>query len=201
MTQAAETFNAPVPVVMITSSEHTHTLASVSVDNRAGGRMATRHLIDSGHREVVHLAGPQDWYDAQDRLVGWRQECEAAGLPAPEPIQGDWTAGRGYDIGRRLLREGLPSAIFAANDQLALGLLRAFWEGGIRVPDDVSVVGFDDSAGTAYYIPPLTTVRQEFGRLGTATVHSLQAAIAGERPDRIVIPTTLVVRASSTPHR
>src|SRR4029079_17885772 len=114
-----------------------------------------------------------------DRLVGWRQECEAAGLRMPEPIQGDWTAERGYGVRRQLLREGLPDAVFAANDQLALGMLRAFWEGGARVPEDVSVVGFDDSAGTAYFIPPLTTVRQQFGRLGTATVHSLQAAISG----------------------
>jgi DNA-binding LacI/PurR family transcriptional regulator len=200
VTQAAESFDAPVPVVMITSSEHTHTLASVSVDNRAGGRAATRHLIDAGHREIVHLAGPQDWYDAQDRLIGWQQECEEAGLAVPEPILGDWEAGRGYDVGRQLLREGLPTAVFAANDQLALGLLRAFWEGGARVPQDVSVVGFDDSAGTAYFIPPLTTVRQEFASLGTATIRSLRAALDGEHPDRVVIPTTLVVRESSTLH-
>lgn len=198
VTAVVESFDAPVPVVLVTSSQQSSEhINSVTVDNLSGGRQATRHLIEAGHRAIVHVAGPQDWYDARDRLSGWRAECEAAGLPTDTVVDGDWTAETGYAIGKRLAKEGAPTAVFAANDQLALGMIRAFWEGGVRVPADVAVVGFDDSAGTAFSIPPLTTVRQDFAALGQATMSALAAALAGERPGRIVIPTTLVVRESS----
>lgn len=195
--QAIAAIASPVPVVLISSASdvppvpHLH---AVGVDQRHGARLATQHLLDQGFRDVVHVAGPQDWFDAQDRLAGWREVC---GPGAPEHIEAGWDAADGYELGLRMVREGVPAAIFAANDQLALGLLHAFWEQGVRVPDDVAVVGFDDEVGAAHYTPPLTTVRQDFGALGRLAVDSLQAAFAGQDVARQQIPAELVVRASS----
>nr|WP_149204153.1 LacI family DNA-binding transcriptional regulator [Actinotalea subterranea] len=198
--EAVQVFAAPVPVVMVGPKELPGgRLHTVAVDQYEGARLATRHLLDLGHRDVVHLAGPVDWLDARARVRGWRDALEEAGLTAPEPIEGDWSAGRGYEVGLDLVRDGLPSAVFAANDQLALGLLRAFAEHGVRVPDDVSVVGFDDVDGSAHFYPPLTTVRQDFTALGRRCMDILLAAIEGEHPAPELIEPRLVVRASSGP--
>jgi len=198
---------APVPVVTVTSGalvepvgEHARIVA-VGVDQREGARSACRHLVGLGHHEIVHLAGPQDWFDAQERLSGWQEACAAAGVGAPRPVEVDWSAESGYREGLRLTDAGVPTAVFAANDQLALGLLRAFWERGVRVPQDVSVVGFDDEAGAAYFVPPLTTVRQDFPALGRAAIDSLVRALAGEQVPRTLLPATLVPRASTTTPR
>ncbi|WP_426592181.1 LacI family DNA-binding transcriptional regulator [Cellulomonas sp. McL0617] len=194
---AIAAIDLPVPVVLISSASDLPPgteLRAVGVDQRHGARLATQHLLDQGHTSVLHVAGPQDWFDAQDRLAGWREVC---GPGAPEHIEADWGAEDGYALGRRLVREGLPSAIFAANDQLALGLLHAFWEAGVRVPSDVALVGFDDEVGAAHYTPPLTTVRQDFAALGRLAVSSLEAAFAGESTRHQRIPAELVVRASS----
>ncbi len=197
--QAVEEFDAPVPVVMISSGDQPEAvrLHTVSVDQVDGARQVTRHLLAAGRGDVAHVAGPQDWFDAQDRLAGWRAECAAAGVAAPDPIEADWTAERGYAVGRAMVREGAPSAVFAANDQLALGLLRAFWEGGLRLPQDVAVAGFDDVAGSAFFVPPLTTVRQDFAALGRLTIEALTAALEGRSVTRHTLPAQLVVRASS----
>lgn len=201
--EAVQAFRTPVPVVMVGPVDLPAPLRTVAVDQYQGGRQAVRHLLDRGHRQVVHLAGPLDWLDARRRIEGWRDELAAAGIEAGEPILGDWSADRGYAVGRELLRRSdLPTAVFAANDQLALGLLRAFAEAGVRVPDDVSVVGCDDVDGSAHFFPPLTTVRQEFAALGERCLQALLAAIAGEDgPATQLIPTSVVVRASSGPPR
>ena len=203
--EAVQAFDAPVPVVMV-GPKHLPgdvpgtRLQSVAVNQYVGARLATRHLLDLGHAHVTHLAGP-DEIDARERARGWQDELEAAGIVAGEPIWADWSAGQGYEAGRRLLTGELPTAVFAANDQLALGLLHAFSEGGVRVPDDVSVVGFDDVDGSAHFSPPLTTVRQEFGPLGRRCVQLLLAAIAGHRTEPELIEPHIVVRASSGPPR
>lgn len=196
--EAVLSFDTPVPVVMVGPKDLAggH-VRSVAVDQYAGARMATRHLLDLGHHDVVHLAGPTDWLDARSRVRGWRDELEDAGMPVPEVIDGDWSAARGYAVGRQLLDEGLPGSVFAANDQLALGLLHAFAEGGVRVPHDVSVVGFDDVDGSAHFFPPLTTVRQDFAALGERCLGLLLAAIAGDVLEPDLIAPRLVVRASS----
>lgn len=198
---AVQAFDEPVPIVMVGPKNLPGPLHSVAVDQYAGGRLAVRHLLELGHRDVVHLAGPVDWLDARWRIEGWRDELAAAGIRAGEPIPGDWSAQRGYDVGRELAAGELPTAVFAANDQLALGLLRAFAEAGLRVPTDVSVVGFDDVDGSAHFFPPLTTVRQEFGALGRRCMELLLGAIAGECVDSGLIAPSLMVRASSGPPR
>ena len=198
--EAVQAFPSPAPVVMVGPTELGQGL-SVAVDQVAGARMATRHLLDLGHREVLHLAGPTDWLDARSRERGWREEMAAAGVTSPSMIAGDWSAATGYEVGRRLAGgtggAGRPTAVFAANDQLALGLLRAFAEAGVRVPDDISVVGFDDVDGSAHFFPPLTTVRQRFGDLGRRCLQMLLEAIEGGTPETELIAPRLVERSST----
>jgi DNA-binding LacI/PurR family transcriptional regulator len=151
-----------------------------SIDQRAGVRMLVRHLVALGHRRVLHLAGPSGWDDAESRLLAYKWELRLAGLPALPPVAGDWSAASGFAAGRALLggRSGMElgfSAVFAANDQMALGLVRALHEAGIEVPRDVSVAGFDDIPQAAYFWPPLTTVRQDFAELGRRQVAALLA--------------------------
>lgn len=199
---AVQGFQGAVPVVMVGPTGLPDDVLTVSMDQRAGAALAVRHLIDLGHRDVVHIAGPLDWLDARRRVEGWRDALRAAGLAAEaDPVPGDWSAGTGYQVGQRLIRAGLPTAVFAANDQLALGLLHAFAEAGVRVPQDVSVVGFDDVEGSAHFVPPLTTVRQEFGALGQGCMELLRSAMDGGPHRSGLVAPSLVVRASSGPPR
>jgi DNA-binding LacI/PurR family transcriptional regulator len=189
-----------VPTVVVADTPSLAQFDSVSVDQSAGASMAVNHLVERGHREIVHVSGPADWFDARARVVGWRTSMELAKLPPARMIQGDWTAESGYQAGLTLIGSGLPDAIFAANDEMALGLLRAFRQRGVSVPDQVSVVGFDDVAGSAYFDPPLTTVRQDFEALGTLAMRSLQEWLAGNSPRVSIsqkIRPNLIVRESS----
>jgi DNA-binding LacI/PurR family transcriptional regulator len=172
---------------------------AVGIDHRAAAAAAVAHLAELGHREIVHVAGPEDWIEAQERERGWREECARRGLTAPEVLRGDWTAGAGAVIGRRLAAAGAPPAIFSANDQTALGLLAGFAESGVRVPEDVSIVGFDDIPEAAYFVPPLTTVRQDFGALGERLMHRLADLLddRGDPASATVLAAELVVRAST----
>ncbi|HUO73804.1 MAG TPA: LacI family DNA-binding transcriptional regulator [Solirubrobacteraceae bacterium] len=172
----------------------------VAVDQFAGAAAATQHLLELGHRTVWHIAGPTGWFEAHKRLEGWRATLDRAGATVPEPVIGDWSARSGYDLGRRLSRERAVSAIFVANDQMALGAVRALHEAGREIPRQVSVVGFDDIPEAPYFTPPLTTVRQDFNELGSRGVRLLLASMeSGERltPGPPVAPD-LIVRASTT---
>ncbi|HWD78844.1 MAG TPA: LacI family DNA-binding transcriptional regulator, partial [Kribbella sp.] len=113
-------------------------------DNLDAGRAATEHLLGLGHRTVWHVAGPQRWWAARDRLAGWRQALENAGVPEPPVLEGDWLPASGYEAGRELAANPDVTAVFVANDDMAIGVLRAFTEAGRSVPGDVSLVGFDD---------------------------------------------------------
>jgi DNA-binding LacI/PurR family transcriptional regulator len=176
-------------------------LSSVAIDNRAGGAMATRHLLELGHETVYHVAGPKTWLDAQQRIAGWRAALAAASAPEPELLRGDWSARSGYQAGHQLAASSDVTAVLCGNDSMALGVLRALAERGRRVPDDVSVVGFDDIAEAPYFLPPLTTVRQDFGELGRRAVRLLMDQIAAGPSDEapLPIPPDLVVRASTAP--
>lgn len=175
-------------------------VATVGVDQRAGARAAAEHLLALGHRDLVHVTGPLDWFDADARTRGWHEALDAAGV-APRPdLVGDWSAERGHAVGRDLLAD-LPTAVFTTNDLTALGVLRAFAESGVRVPEQVSVVGFDDLEGTSSFFPPLTTVRQDFHALGAAALGELVAAIEGRPVRSRQLAPELVVRASTGPPR
>ncbi len=177
----------------------------VSVDQEAGAASATQHLLDLGHKTVHHLAGPSDFLEARQRLDGWRRTLEQAGVQAPPLLSGDWSARSGYDLGRRLAADPEVSAIFVANDQMALGVLRAMHEAGRSIPGEVSVVGFDDIPEAPYFTPPLTTIRQDFNEMGTRSLHVLLRTIeTGERasigsrvaPELVVRASTAVPRGS-----
>ncbi|WP_244893202.1 LacI family DNA-binding transcriptional regulator [Agreia bicolorata] len=174
---------------------------ALSVDQITGARRATRHLIELGHTRIQHLAGPLDWIEAEARIVGFHAELEAAGLPRVEPLVGDWTPESGYVAGQRIAREGGPTAVFSANDQMALGLLHALRDAGLDVPGDVSVVGFDDIPEAAHFWPPLTTVRQDFDEFGRRCIALLLAAIRGTPVEERALVPDLIVRSSTAPPR
>jgi DNA-binding LacI/PurR family transcriptional regulator len=171
----------------------------VEVDRLAGAVSATRHLLDLGHETVWHVAGPSEFLESRQRLEGWRATLAAAGAEAPPALIGDWSARSGYDLGRRLCSDPSVTAIFVANDQMALGVLRAMHEAGRHVPGQVSLVGFDDIPEAAYFIPPLTTVRQDFDEVGARSLNLLVRTIeSGQRvPSDSRVQPELVVRAST----
>lgn len=169
---------------------------AVHSDHAGGAAAATSHLLRLGHPTVHHLAGPADSFAAAERERGWRETLAAAGVGAPEPVRGDWTSDAGHAAGPAL---SAASAVFCANDQMALGLMRALADSGRRVPDDVSVVGFDDVPDAANFRPPLTTIRQDFTALADSAVEALVADIEGigSAPRTAVVPTTLIERRST----
>ncbi len=185
----------PGLALVVVDSPADERFAVVQTDHFAGAHEATVHLIGLGRGRVHHLAGPADSFAAAERERGWREAHAAAGLTPPEPVRGDWTSTSGYAAIAPLAGE--VTALFAANDQMALGALRAFAEADRRVPDDVAVIGFDDVADAAEYSPPLTTVRQDFDELGAAAVASLVTLIGRGEARPVVLTPHLVARASA----
>ena len=200
--RTAQGLRLGIPVVVV-EGDLSETPLTAGVDNVQGARLATRHLLDLGHETVVHLAGPADWIEAMARRDGWRRTLQEAGRAVP-PLRwgGDWSARSGYRTGVSLAREMGVTAVFAANDQMALGLIRALTEQGRAVPGDVSVVGFDDLPEAEFFIPSLTTVRQPFADLGERAMELVERALGGEdSPSVELVSSTLVVRESSAPPR
>ena len=173
---------------------------TVGVDQVLGAQLATEHLLKLGHREIMHVSGPLNWAEARTRVEGWRLAMSGAGLRPAEPVPGDWSSESGYAAGLRIGQLPETTAVFAANDQMAIGVLRALHECGRRVPEDISVVGFDDVPEAAYLIPPLTTIQQDFGAVGRRAIEVITQAINGEelQPSPLVVPK-LVVRHSTAP--
>ena len=161
------------------------------------------HLLDAGHQTVHHITGAAGSFFAARREETWAEVLRAHGRPVPEALEGDWTAHSGYLAVRRLLDAPgeRPTAIFTANDQMALGAYRALYEAGLRVPDDVSVVGFDDIEEAAEFSPPLTTIAQDWDLLGREVLRVADELRLGAAPQEILIPTRLVVRESVAPPR
>jgi DNA-binding LacI/PurR family transcriptional regulator len=177
-------------------------LPVVSVDQVDGARQVTRHLLEQGASTVWHVTGAEGWTETDARLAGWREELTALERTIPEPLHGNWSAASGYHAGATLARRPDVEAVFVANDQMALGLLRAFAEAGRAVPDDVLVAGFDDVPEAEFYSPPLTTVRQDFATVGRRSVEMLIARIEDADDEEIddqplLVPAQLVVRQST----
>jgi DNA-binding LacI/PurR family transcriptional regulator len=200
---ALDDLPADVPLVAI-DGDPRRSGALVTVDQEAGGYEATRCLLAAGHRTVWHVSGPADWFDAAGRVQGWRRALAEAGAEVPPLVPADWSAAAGYRAGQMLARMVEATAVFTANDHLALGLLRALHERGRRVPEDVSVVGFDDVPEAAYYVPPLTTIRPDFDAVARASLELLLRQIDAEESvdERRTVVPTLVQRASvASPYR
>ena len=195
-----------VPTVFIAMQPRAD-LRTVSVDNCHGARAATEHLLEQGYRRIAHLAGPLDWWEARQRKAGWQDALLAAGLEVTDHQwrSGNWSSASGDEAMRRLL-DGYPEmdAVFVANDQMALGALRVLCLRGMRVPQDLAMVGFDGLPEAAYYCPPLTTVYQDQQKVGHIAVSELvqaveakQEGMAGLEPRTIWLEPKLTVRESS----
>ncbi|MDR2975520.1 MAG: LacI family DNA-binding transcriptional regulator [Propionibacteriaceae bacterium] len=189
----------PVPAVILAPGEINREGFTVfSEDQELGARLATEHLIGLGHRRIMHLAGSQEWLDGQVRLRGWRAALDAASLSALPVRYGDWTGVSAYVIGQALVESGaLPDAVFVASDLMALAFIRALYEAGVRVPDDISIVGFDDNEFADQMFPPLTTVRQSFDLVGRRCMEILLGLIKGEEVDTTPATPQLIVRSST----
>jgi len=198
--QAVVHVPAGMPVVAVEAGP-VEAVPVVAVDQFAGAVAATRHLLELGHRTVWHIAGPADFLEARERIDGWQSALEAAGADVPPVLAGDWSARSGYELGQRLATVSDVTAVFAANDQMALGMLRALHEVGRHVPRDISIVGFDDIPEAQFFIPPLTTVRQDFNEMGRQSLMLLLSEIgASERSSsRVIVEAELMVRSSTAP--
>jgi len=194
----SEITGGDLPVVMI--GRHPARFPSVRIDNVEAAALATRHLVALGHRRIVHLAGPAVSLTASDRLKGYRRALEAAAIPVEPaliievgftPLRAGAAVRAAFETGRR------PTAILAANDQVAIGAIRALHELGLRVPDDVSVVGFDDTPLASYTIPSLTTVAVPTAELGRTAVAMMAVALEGQRVASVVLPCELRMREST----
>ncbi len=183
-----------IPVVMIDVPKGAH-VPSVVIDQVAGSRLAAQHLIDLGHQDVAEISGPLNWHDAALRHEAWVEAVRAAGLTPGPSAEGDWSAAGGFRATEQLLASGERfSGLVAANDQTALGAARALRAHGLRVPEDVSIVGFDDIPEAAFFEPPLTTVSQDFTALGQQSVDYLLTLMSQpETPvhQRVLYPTLI----------
>ncbi|MDX2547442.1 LacI family DNA-binding transcriptional regulator [Streptomyces sp. WI04-05B] len=175
---------------------------SVGVGAFELARAATDHLLDLGHTTVHHLAGPRRWYASKDRADGWRAALTARGAPEPPVFDGDWSPESGHAAGRELAEDPSVTAVFVAGDEMAIGLIHALREAGRRVPEDISVVGFDGNPVFAYVTPPLTTARQPFDAAAREGIRLLVHAIEEPETDLPAAtepPVELVVRGSTAP--
>ncbi|GAB3553604.1 LacI family DNA-binding transcriptional regulator [Arthrobacter tumbae] len=188
----------PMVTVHSTSAADDHGL---SVDQVAGARLATRHLLELGHRSIAHVAGPDGWVESKERIRGFRTEMAGWGLDSSWIVAGDWTSDSGFRIGRELLAADPPTAVFSSNDQMALGVTHACSDRGLRVPEDISIVGFDDVPDARHFAPPLTTVRQDFAELGRRCVAHLltQLGVPAQNAPRTVVPELIVRRSTAAP--
>lgn len=188
-----------VPVVSFEPAAE-HGMASIALDEELGARLATRHLLDLGHETVWQVCGDPAWVGTDARIRGWQSELAAAKRVAPEPIGGDWTSASGYVAGLEIVKNPDITAVFVANDYMAMGVLSALREHGVRCPDEISVVGFDEVPDSRYYQPALTTVRMDFREVGRKCVERLLELVGGAETSQLAkIQPELVVRDSAAP--
>ena len=189
-----------LPTVVIDSNPNSD-YVMVDADQEGGAQQATRHLLELGHANVWHIGGPKDSFSAAHRADSWSTTLQDAGIEPPEVIHGDWSTESGYRIGLQLGAREEVSAIFAANDHMALGAMRALHELGRRIPEDVSVVGFDDLEEAPSFWPPLTTIHQNFQDVGQLSMEALFQLISGSGEPKAAqsVPTHLVIRKSTGP--
>jgi DNA-binding LacI/PurR family transcriptional regulator len=173
----------------------------VDVDQFGAAREATEHLLGLGHDTVWHVGGPRDWDAAESRLQGWRSALRAAGRRVPNVLRGDWSARSGYAEGRKLADRADVTAVFVANDHMAMGLMRAFVEAGRQIPADASVIGYDDVPEAEFQIVPLSTVGSDSDATAERALAELVAMIEGAAPDlhEIRLQASLTIRSSTGP--
>lgn len=192
-----------LPVVIVEADDSVR-IPSVNIDQFFGATIAVEHLINLGHKKIAHISGPLDWYEAQRRFDGWKDTLRKAKLPANRSAQGDWSPQSGYLATKQLMaQDKAVTAIFAGNDAIALGALKALSELRIKVPEEMSIVGFDDVPEAQFLVPGLTTVRQDFDAVGKDSLELLLKKIAKEKlaSHRIAIRPELIIRESTASPR
>jgi len=189
-----------VPLLAVESGDRVG-FHSVSIDQYRGACEAVGHLISLGHRNILHLAGPDDSMDATERVRGWRDTLAEHGLVAREPMVGDWSPGSGYRFGLSLVPPLDFTAIFVGNDQMALGVIHGLAENGVRVPQDVSIIGFDDIPESEHFSPPLTTMRQDFSELGREIMAGVLEVLKDEdaREHPKAVPALIIRESTAAP--
>ncbi|GAA2870485.1 LacI family DNA-binding transcriptional regulator [Paenarthrobacter ilicis] len=190
--------SAPVPIVAVGAGVGNQ-LAGASLDQRMGARLAVEHLIELGHRRIAHISGPPHWIDAAERIKGWQEALGTAGFEASVLLRGGWDAASGYRAGLALVDHSDITAVFVANDQMAVGVLRAVQEAGLRVPQDLSVVGYDDQPEAEFFMPPLTTVKQDFEELGRRCMETVLQQIGADPAGNVeqMVTPRLVIRSTT----
>jgi DNA-binding LacI/PurR family transcriptional regulator len=190
------------PAVLIGAHSRNPQLTSVSLDEAGVAGIAIQHLLELGHRHIALIAGPCMEESARDRLEGSQTALRAAGVE-PDPAlvtEGDWSASSGYAATQTLIATGQPfTAVFAHNDRMAVGAISALRAVGRRIPEDVSIIGFDDIPLASYFDPPLTTMRQDMWQIGEVAVRQLIAVLERDdvQPEHIALPAELIVRQST----
>jgi DNA-binding LacI/PurR family transcriptional regulator len=192
---------SPIPVVQRDARTGIKTPSVVS-DQDYGTRLAVQHLIDQGHTRICEISGPLDWFAAQTRHAAWQDALQKAGIEPGMSIPGNWSVEAGYQAACTLLAQaGDFTGLIVGNDEMALGAIHALVENGLNIPHDVSIIGYDDIPGAAYFLPPLTTIRPNYEALGREAVKYLIECIedAQTPPQQRIIYPDLVVRASTAP--
>jgi len=195
-----------IPLVFLTM-EPRENISVVSIDNYLGGRLAMTHLLEQGYREIGHISGPLDWWESRQRMAAWKDMLKEAGFEVSDShfVEGNWSSASGALAVEKLFDQ-YPDldSIFVANDQMALSVIQFFWEKGLRIPEDIGIVGFDNIAESAFFYPALTTVQQDqhsVAKLAVAEIiQIIERGWQGQDPiasKTIILPPTLVVRQSS----
>lgn len=185
-------------VVIIPGFYPSLSVSVLCVTQYAGSELATEHLLTQGRTHLFHLAGDLSWKDAQERLSGFIDTCERHQIEPLWETAGSWSSESGYRTTKQVLEQYDFDGMFVANDDLCLGAIRAIHEAGLRVPEDIAVVGFDDAPGTEYFCPPLSTIRQNFWEIGNQALQELNRLIEGAEPRNIELGVELIARASTS---
>src|ERR1019366_1642318 len=187
-----------LPAVIIEGGD-VAAIPSVEVDQYLGAKIAVEHLIQLGHKNIEHISGPKDWFSAQRRLEGWKAALAEAHLKPATVIEGDWSPRSGYLATKEILKDPSITSIFSANDDMALGALKAINEAGLTIPEKFSLVGFDDAPVSAYLTPSLTTIHQDFDEVGKQALTLLLKLVSGEKLNkrRVTVAPKLIIRAST----
>jgi LacI family transcriptional regulator len=193
-------FASQRPIVSTGRVLNTGNALGFKLDNEHGAWMAVRHLIELGHRRIAFVSGPADNIDAAERMAGYQRALREAGIEVDPKLMvaGNFHENSGLLAVNHLFdTQQQFTAVFAANDQSAYGVRLCLYRKGIRVPDDVSLVGFDDLPGSSYTTPPLTTIRQPLYDIGLVATHALLRLINGEAVQTRIPPLELIVRETT----
>jgi DNA-binding LacI/PurR family transcriptional regulator len=173
-------------------------LHSVNIDQVLGSQRAVQFLIENGHKKIAHISGPRNWFETEQRVMGWESTLAKNELQASVLFEGDWSPQSGYNAACEIIKEGSSTAIFCANDQMAFGVYKAAYESKLEIGRDISIVGFDGLPESEFFIPGLTTISQDFDEMGRASLNMLHNMFSKNmiQKNNILIKPKLVVRES-----